>query len=220
MLRLLGRIDRHGSDPDLFAGLVAACRYPGLLEASTAAHERAKRLDPAVRTSVQFTWFLRGDWQRALELDDEPVGYVRQWVLPMLGRSQEAIATFPAWRESIEGSNEIALGEAANSTLLGDRERVAAATRQVLGSGFDDPEGIFLLARNLAKVGSGDAALDLIARAVSGGLTVPQSLASDPWLESVRGEPRFAAILAEAEAGRQHAQELFEHAGGPRLLGL
>jgi tetratricopeptide (TPR) repeat protein len=31
MLRLLGEANRHGNDPELFAGLVHACRYCGLL---------------------------------------------------------------------------------------------------------------------------------------------------------------------------------------------
>ena len=54
MKRLLKRAHSHRNDANLFAGLVHACRYCGLLEASVAAHERARRLDPHVRTSVPY----------------------------------------------------------------------------------------------------------------------------------------------------------------------
>ena len=51
LVRLLARIDADGGNANLFAGLVLACRYCGLLEASLAAHEHAWRLDPTVKTS-------------------------------------------------------------------------------------------------------------------------------------------------------------------------
>jgi tetratricopeptide (TPR) repeat protein len=34
------------ADPELFAGLVSTCRYCGLLDASAAADDKAKRLEP------------------------------------------------------------------------------------------------------------------------------------------------------------------------------
>ena len=46
MVRLLGRVKTGSAEPELYAALVHACRYCGLLEASVAAHERALRLDP------------------------------------------------------------------------------------------------------------------------------------------------------------------------------
>ena len=48
MLRLLEQAKKRRADPELFAGLVHACRYCGLLEASLAAHEHAQRLDPKI----------------------------------------------------------------------------------------------------------------------------------------------------------------------------
>ena len=60
MVRLLGRADVSSNDPELFAGLTQVCRYCGLLEASFAAHEQARRLDPQIRTSVAHTLFHAG----------------------------------------------------------------------------------------------------------------------------------------------------------------
>ena len=54
MVRLLGRVRGCSSDPELYAGLVHACRYVGLLDASIAAYRRAtrwiRRFEPASRT--------------------------------------------------------------------------------------------------------------------------------------------------------------------------
>ena len=44
VLRLLGRLKQRSSDPELYAGLVHACRYIGVLDASVAAYQRAIRL--------------------------------------------------------------------------------------------------------------------------------------------------------------------------------
>ena len=43
LVRLLNEANRHGNDPELFAGLVHACRYCGLYAESIAAHAEARR---------------------------------------------------------------------------------------------------------------------------------------------------------------------------------
>src|SRR5262249_30091889 len=69
MVRLLERVRITPSEPELFAGLVHACRYCGLLDASEAAYERARRLDPRVSTSVAQTFLQKRDWDRAIATD-------------------------------------------------------------------------------------------------------------------------------------------------------
>ena len=65
-MRLLGEADRHGNDPELFAGLVHACRYCGLFEQSLAAHAEARRLDPNVPTGFEQTLLMAGDIDRLI----------------------------------------------------------------------------------------------------------------------------------------------------------
>ena len=67
-LRLVGEAKRHGNDPELFAGLVHACRYCGLFEESLAAHDEARRLDPNVPTGVEQTLLMTGDIEGLLAL--------------------------------------------------------------------------------------------------------------------------------------------------------
>jgi hypothetical protein len=58
----------RGDEPESLAGLVQALRSCDHLDASVAAHDRAIGLDPALMSSVAHTHFLRGDYQRALDL--------------------------------------------------------------------------------------------------------------------------------------------------------
>ena len=58
------------SIPNMFAGLVHACRYVGLLDASVAAHEEARRLDPTIQTSVLNTYAALGDYERIVRDSD------------------------------------------------------------------------------------------------------------------------------------------------------
>ena len=67
LVRLLVGARAHDRDPELWAGLVHACRFCGLLSASAAAHERARPLDPQIATSVRHTYWLMGDITRALQ---------------------------------------------------------------------------------------------------------------------------------------------------------
>src|SRR6185436_5604786 len=55
MVRLLGQASRRSTDPELYAGLVYACRCCGLLGASLRADARARALDASIQTSVIHT---------------------------------------------------------------------------------------------------------------------------------------------------------------------
>ena len=75
MVRLLSHAETHPNDPDLFAGLVQSCRFCGLLDESVAAHQRARRLDSRAVTSVAHTFFLMGEYERALDTYGATAGY-------------------------------------------------------------------------------------------------------------------------------------------------
>jgi hypothetical protein len=62
IVRLLNRIPRNRNDPELYAGLVYACRYVGLLDASVMAHELAHRIE--TKLAIQ-------SYKRALALRSE-----------------------------------------------------------------------------------------------------------------------------------------------------
>src|SRR5206468_13134572 len=95
LVRLLGEARRHGTDPELFAGLVHACRYCGLYDESIAAHSEARRLDPNISTGFEQTLLMMGDIDRlmAAELPNLVAGAddgIRVVGLGLAGRRDEA----------------------------------------------------------------------------------------------------------------------------------
>jgi serine/threonine protein kinase/tetratricopeptide (TPR) repeat protein len=96
LVRLLDEAARHENDPEIFAGLVHACRYCGLLEQSIAAHEEARRLDPHIATSLEQTLILNGEYERLLSMTPESsvssgANVAHVGVLVIMGRRAEAL---------------------------------------------------------------------------------------------------------------------------------
>ena len=60
----------------------------------------------------------------------------------------------------------------------------------------------------------------MLERSVRQGWMCYQPMATEPWLDPLRGDPRFKAVLKEAETRGRKAAAAFVQAGGDRLLGL
>ena len=225
LVRLLGAAERHGNDPELFAGLVHACRYCGLFEQSMAAHEEARRLDPNVPTSIEQTILMTGDIERLLAVERSPRagggdGVIRAIGLGLTGRREEAVQALDAVRQA----SRLAAFRAWTDTLRAWLERRPAdmlAGVGELGSLriMEDPEAIFQEGWLLCDIGAHERGLSQLQRAVAKGYTVAQTLAGNRSFDDLRGDPAFQALLAEAEAGRQQALRAFRENGGERLLG-
>ncbi len=216
MVRLVRRTRGRRGDPELYAGLVHACRYCGLLEASVAAHTRARELDPQIVTSVPNSYLMLGDAERAIE------GYSGFFVgLPQvsLGRDAEAIAaarrSAATVRDPVTRSYQTLL-----PLLLEGRLDECRRLLDDLAPRNPDPESVFFIARTYAKLDVIDVALAQFERAVDMGFFVPQWFARDPWLSGLAAEPRFREALARAERRHAAAARAFREAGGERLLGM
>ena len=83
-----------------------------------------------------------------------------------------------------------------------------------------DPESVFYIARTYARLGAIEQGLTQFARSVDSGFCVPDTFARDPWLDSIRGQPRFIDALARAQVRHDQAARKFRDAGGERLLKL
>lgn len=218
MVRVLGCVEHHPNDPELFGGLVQACRYCGLLEESVRAHHRARRLDPGTVTSVAHTFFLMGDYQRAL--DWYPPGalfYLDLAALAATGRETEA-AGLLAQRRS-PGGQFPALMESLRLTLLGDHAGSLEVVKEALGTRpAADPEIKFYLVRQLARNGAHADALQAIHGLVSEGFFCSTALRSDAWLRPLSGLPGYPEVLDEVLGREADARALFQAAGGDRAL--
>lgn len=225
LVRLLHEADRHGNDPELFAGLVHACRYCGLFDESLAAHAEARRLDPNVPTSVDQTLMMRGDLDRLLATVPPPLiaggdDGIRVIGLGMAARREEARTLLSSMRQR----SRIPLFDAWTDYLAAwiDRRRVDLSMLDPQLRALtvnDDPEAIFQEGWMQCDLGEHERGLPYLRRAVSKGYFPVRTLAERPQFDPLRTDPRFLALMEEAAAGRQRALEAFREAGGVRLLG-
>jgi tetratricopeptide (TPR) repeat protein len=226
IVRLLGQATRHGNDPELFSGLVHACRYCGLFDQSIAAHREARRLDPNVPTSVEQTTLMTGDLERLLAIEPTLVvagadDGIRVIGLGLAGRREDArraleamrrttrIATFNSWAEYLTAW----IDKRAEGMWSSDMSALDGLKIR------EDPEAIFQEGWLLCDVGEHQKGLAYLRRAVEKGYFVAHTLAHSRHFDALRGDAGFEEVLALAEAGRDRALAAFREAGGERLLG-
>jgi len=215
--RLLKQVRRTPNDADLYAGLVSACRFSGLLLESAAADERARQLDPMIRTSVEYTWGLLQDEDKIRRFDDSVRPYVLLTYLFQAGRAEEGRAVLT--RVAEVDSMDYAFIRAGEGAWEKNPEPVHEAVREMRRSGFRDPEGWVYVALMLAWVGDLEAAEEMVDEIVSAGYSVPQ-MKDQPWIAPLHGRPRFEAAMARASAARDRAAATFASNDGRRLLGM
>ena len=225
LVRLLGEAQRHGNDPELFAGLAHVCRYCGLNAASIAASAEARRLDPNVPTSLEQTLLMAGDLERLLAVERPLISAggdegIRVIALGLAGRRDEArlmladlgraslIPLFQAWVRYLA-----AWLDRRSADMVLDRSALGSLKIQ------DDPEAIFQEGWLLCDVGEHEKGLGFLQRAVAKGYFVPATLTGSRAFNALRIDPRFQALVAEAEAGQQDSLAAFRVAGGEQLLG-
>jgi TolB-like protein len=226
LVRLLGEANRHGNDPELFAGLVHACRYCGLFAESIAAHDEARRLDPNVPTSLEQTTLMSLDIERLLAVPPPARGARDEWIivrvigLGMAGRVDEARQALAELREA----PRVRAFQAALDQLITWLDRRPVDLRANL-SAFnlltlgEDPEFVFRMGWMLCDLGEHEEGLVQLRNAVAKGYFVVPTLMAARQFHPLRNDPRFQAIVAEAEAGRLQALTAFREGGGERLLG-
>jgi tetratricopeptide (TPR) repeat protein len=222
VLRLLARLRTHTTDPDLFAGLVHACRYVGLLEASIAAYRRATRLDPGIATSAAHSFFMLGQYERAIHADSDQIQYVSVMCHLALGQHEEAVVLTRAVRAESGNHPQFQVTLDLYDALLSGRAEDGRNALLKLAEypAFDDPEGFYYWAQGATMVGDHAFALSLLQRSVDSGFHCPRALESTPLLDDLRGTAEFAELLARAREGHEAAAAAFARADGYRLLGM
>jgi TolB-like protein len=225
MVRLLGEASRHGNDPELFAGLVHACRYCGLLDESLAAHAEARRLDPNIQTGFEQTLLMMGEVDRLAAVQEPAIiagadDGIRVMSLGMAGRREEAKQRLIAMKET----SRIPAFQLWTDHLMFwlDQRRdelIAGITAMSSLKIHSDPEANFVEGWLLCDAGEHDRGLEYLQRSIGKGYFLSATLQRSSQFDALRGNAAFQALVADAAAGRQRALTAFREAGGERLLG-
>jgi serine/threonine protein kinase len=221
MERLLKRAQAHQNDPDLFTGLVQACRYCDLLHASLAAHERARALDRNVNTSVAYTYRYLNDIPAALEHSASVDEYAIALAWAPAGREQEAISRLrDREKANPPGRLRHAFLVAFRTYLEGEHDKSLEAIDGCFRLAFHDPEARFGLGAFLARLDRPQRALETISQALDEGYVCYYALLHHPWLHSLRSHPEFPKLAHRAAERSMEAQAVFIENGGDWLLGV
>ena len=219
--RVLALVEQHPANAELLAALSHALRYCGLLQASVAAHERARRLDPQVRTSVLHTYFMMGDYQRALDESQWLTDPLLAVALVSLGRREQALEAIKVEEERFAGNAiERQFVSHLRGLLGGDRAKALSFLDALTTTGFKDGEGVYYCVRSLAYLGETERAIDAFRKVLEYGFFPYPTFARDAWLDSLRGLPPFTELMKMAERRHLDAARLFAERGGNRLLGV
>jgi tetratricopeptide (TPR) repeat protein len=197
MERLLARLKKHPDEPESYTGLVQVYRFRGLLNESIDAHKRAVELDPAVVTSVPHTFFLAGDYARAIETYGGRAGYyldAAAWAA--LGEKDRACALL---RERLGRMSLSKLMTALMKSLLAvlEERNVEAVMLMAGADTVREPEILIYFARHFAYMGLADGAMEAVKQARDAGFVcAAQTLRIDPWFAALREHAEFEALLS------------------------
>ncbi len=215
--RLLRCAGSGSTSPDLFVALVLCCRFCGLLDSSLASHERARKLDPQIASSVSHTHYQMGDYDRALR--DVAVGAwaVVGMTLGTMGRVDAALDAFRKLEQSRMPVPMQAFIGAWRAMLEGNRQESLNACEACIKH-YLDPEGVFYMGLIMAHLGESERALVVLEHSMDRGFSSFQVLSTIPWFDELRSSAKFQQLLNRANAEWIEAQKIYESAGGPRLL--
>jgi serine/threonine protein kinase/tetratricopeptide (TPR) repeat protein len=222
MIRLLERARFRRNDAELFAGLVQACRYCDELDASNAAHFRARHLDPNLATSVAHTHFLMGNYAGTLELYGNKGGYYLDCAaLAALGENEKALMLLRE-RERTGGATGAVQGvmRSLRAHLEGRRDESLQAIISAESALLADPEVLLYAARQLARIDETEHAASFLNQALNRGFLWTSTVARDPWFSSLRSDPRYAVLAEAAEEQRSDTHAAFLTAGGVEVISI
>jgi len=197
------------NDPDTLVWICVFCGNAGKAAAARPWAERLKAIDPLTPLFQVLPAVLAamdGRFDEAIDLfaphyaanlDNPGVRLAYGQTLALGGRVGAALPIFDALSRDLPESPFAHLGQFYANALRGDtaaaRQSVTAEVESILAA---DPQYSWFLAQCYALIDDRPCALDWLDRAATlGFINYPLLAHRDPFLEPVRGEPAFQALL-------------------------
>ena len=204
-------LDREPNDPDsLFWGGIIASLF-GRMDLADAWTSRLVEIDPLTpvyQVLPGVMAVMRGDFEQAVtiftavlpsNLDNAPARLFYGQALALVGRTDDAREAWRALERDLPENPFASLGRFYRLALEGNREAALAVMTPELAGVFGiDPQYAWFVADGYAMAGDYDEAIAWVGKAVANGLLNHRLLdAVDPWLEPVRRDPRFEALMRQ-----------------------
>ncbi|MGE5692450.1 MAG: protein kinase domain-containing protein, partial [Candidatus Zixiibacteriota bacterium] len=189
-----------------YSGLLSAT---GRNEEAVATMEKARNLDPIslpIQTDLGLSYYFARQYDRAIEqykraLDLDP-NFTRAYIslssaLALSGRYEEALAEVQkAIVRTGDRSRVAYLGRVY--ARMGERKKAMEAIEEVKGIAKNRIVSPHSIALVYAALGEKDLAFEWLNKSLGEGYVELYTLKVDPWLDSLRNDPRFEDLLQKA----------------------
>ena len=212
-------LQTSSNNPSVHWELGYAYRFAGMLEESVAECEKARQNDPHVKinSSALNAYLYLGDYQKFLQsLPDKNSAYIlfyRGLAEYYLDRREEAAVHFDRAYLLDPSLMPARIGKALSESLAGRHSEAVRIVRQtqdaIEARGVADAELLYKVTEVYAVLGEKASALHMLQHTVEGGFFCYPCFVSDPLLASIRSDPEFTRLTAQARARHEQFKTRF-----------
>jgi len=185
-----------------------AYRFGGMLQESLAECEKARQNNPQVKinSSAMNSYLYLGEYEKFLQSlpvnDSVYILFYHGFAEYYLNNHQQAAQEFDRAYEREPSLLPAMVGKALSFSIKHQNAEgvkfLKETERKIQESGVSDSEGLYKVAQAFAVLGDKISALHMLHHSIEGGFFCYPYFVRDPLLQSIRNEPEFQELMAQA----------------------